>query len=119
MNDLFDIACNFTHESFDDDLEQVIKDAMSIGVTKFLVVAADLEDAKKIDELILTNKDLSYFTTGVHPHHAKTFNFKSIKKMRGLINKNSPNALGEMGLDFFRNLSSYEEQNFAFEEQIK
>ena len=43
MNDLFDIACNFTHESFNDDLEQVIKDAMSIGVNKFLVVAADLE----------------------------------------------------------------------------
>ena len=119
MNDLFDIACNFTHESFDDDLEQVIKDAMSIGVNKFLVVAADLEDAKKIDELILTNKDLSYFTTGVHPHHAKTFNFESIEKMRGLINKNSPSALGEMGLDFFRNLSSYEEQTFAFEEQLK
>ena len=52
MNDLFDIACNFTHESFDDDLKQVINDAMAIGVSKFLLVAADLEDANKIDELI-------------------------------------------------------------------
>ena len=119
MNDLFDIACNFTHESFDDDLKEVINDAMGIGVSKFLLVAADLEDAKKIDELILIHQDLSYFTTGVHPHYAKTFNFESVEKMRALIAKNSPNALGEMGLDFFRNLSTYEEQIFAFEEQIK
>ena len=70
MNDLFDIACNFTHESFDDDLKQVINDAMGIGVSKFLLVAADLEDANKIDELILIHQDLSYFTTGVHPHYA-------------------------------------------------
>ena len=39
--------------------------------------------------------------------------------MRNLIKKYSPNALGEMGLDFFGNLSSHEEQKFAFEEQIK
>ena len=92
MNDLFDIACNFTHESFDDDLKQVINDAMAIGVSKFLLVAADLEDANKIDELILIHQDLSYFTTGVHPHYAKTFNFESVEKMRALIAKNSPNA---------------------------
>jgi len=47
MNDLFDIACNFTHESFDDDLKQVIDDGMNIGVNKFLVVAAELDDAHK------------------------------------------------------------------------
>ena len=52
MNDLFDIACNFTHESFDDDLEQVINNGMSVGVNKFLVVAAELDDAHKIDKLI-------------------------------------------------------------------
>ena len=119
MYDLFDIACNFTHESFDDDLEQVINNGMSIGVNKFLVVAAELDDANKIDKLITNHKDLLYFTTGVHPHHAKSFNNQSTERMRNLIKKYSPNALGEMGLDFFRNLSSHEEQKFAFEEQIK
>ena len=119
MNDLFDIACNFTHESFEDDLEQVIDNGMSIGVSKFLVVAAELDDAHKIDKLITNHKDLLYFTTGVHPHHAKSFNDQSTERMRNLIKKYSPNALGEMGLDFFRNLSSHEEQTFAFEEQIK
>jgi TatD DNase family protein len=39
--------------------------------------------------------------------------------MRDLIVKNNPHAIGEMGLDFFRNISSYDEQIYAFEEQIK
>ena len=36
-----------------------------------------------------------------------------------LIEKYKPHSVGETGLDFFRNISSYEEQLFAFEEQIQ
>ena len=39
--------------------------------------------------------------------------------MTELVNNYQPNSIGETGLDFFRNISSYEEQLFAFEEQIK
>ena len=39
--------------------------------------------------------------------------------MRVLISELNPNAIGETGLDFFRNISTYEEQLFAFDEQIK
>jgi TatD DNase family protein len=42
-----------------------------------------------------------------------------LKKLKDVINNNKPHAIGETGLDFFRNLSTYEEQIFAFEEQIK
>jgi|TARA_B110000914_G_scaffold210182_1_gene209117 TatD DNase family protein len=119
MNQLFDIACNFTHESFNDDLNKVIDDGLANGVNRFLVVAAELDDAEKINKLILQHDDFFCFTTGVHPHHAKSFNSDSSDRMRELIKKYSPNALGEMGLDFFRNLSSHDEQVFAFAEQIK
>ncbi len=83
---------------------------MANGVNRFLVVAAELDDAEKINKLILQHDDFFCFTTGVHPHHAKSFNSDSSDRMRELIKKYSPNALGEMGLDFFRNLSSHEEQ---------
>ena len=39
--------------------------------------------------------------------------------MKDMISKYSPSCIGETGLDFFRNLSTYEEQIYAFEEQIK
>ena len=46
-------------------------------------------------------------------------NEKYLEKLKEVININNPHAIGETGLDFFRNLSTYEEQVFAFEEQIK
>ena len=117
MNQLFDIACNFTHEAFANDLDEVINSAVNAGVNKFLVVSAELTDQPSINKIVKNNN--CYFTTGVHPHHAKTFNSDSVLKMHKLVSKYNPNALGEMGLDFFRNISSYEEQMYAFEEQIK
>ena len=60
-----------------------------------------------------------FFTIGVHPHHANEINEKYLEKLKEVININNPHAIGETGLDFFRNLSTYEEQVFAFEEQIK
>ena len=118
MNQLFDIACNFTHESFEKDLDEVINSAIDLGINKFLVVSAELKDYALINK-ITENYNSCYFTTGVHPHHAKTFNKDSISIMHDLVDKYNPHALGEMGLDFFRNISSYEEQLYAFEEQIK
>ena len=118
MNQLFDIACNFTHESFEKDLDEVINSAIDLGINKFLVVSAELKDYALINK-ITENYNSCYFTTGVHPHHAKNFNKDSISIMHNLVDKYNPHALGEMGLDFFRNISSYEEQLYAFEEQIK
>ena len=39
MNQLFDIACNFTHESFNEDLKDVIASALKNNTNKFLVVS--------------------------------------------------------------------------------
>jgi TatD DNase family protein len=58
-------------------------------------------------------------TIGAHPHHANEFNSSSPSEMKRLIDEYKPHSVGETGLDFFRNISSYEEQLFAFEEQIR
>jgi len=119
MSNLFDIACNFSSERFDNDLEDVLARAKENNVNKFLVVSASLEDVKKVYSIYKNNIDECFFTIGTHPHHANTFNNSSIKLMIELINDYQPHSVGETGLDFFRNISSYEEQIFAFEEQIK
>ena len=119
MNNLFDIACNFSSDRFDKDLDEVIQRAKEKKVTKFLVVSASLKDVEKVHQIYLNNKDSCFFTIGVHPHHANEFNLSSSKEIKYLIEKYKPHSVGETGLDFFRNISSYEEQLFAFEEQIK
>ena len=52
MINLFDIACNFSSDRFDNDLNEVIKRAKNNNVTKFLVVSASLKDVKKFIEFI-------------------------------------------------------------------
>ena len=55
MNNLFDIACNFSSDRFDSDLDEVIKRAKDNKVTKFLIVSASLEDTKKVNNIYKDN----------------------------------------------------------------
>ena len=119
MINLFDIACNFSSNRFDNDLNEVIQRAKNNNVTKFLVVSASLKDAEKVHRIYQDNKDSCFFTIGVHPHHANEFDSLSSEEMIKLIEEYKPHSIGETGLDFFRNVSSYEEQLYAFDEQIK
>ena len=119
MTKLFDIACNFTSERFNSDLDDVISSAINNNVDKFLVVSAELDDTKKIQKIKQEYPENCLITLGVHPHHAKTFNDKSPMIMDTYIKDINPNSIGETGLDFFRNISSYDEQIYAFNEQIK
>ena len=119
MSELFDIACNFSSNRYDNDLDEVIKHAKNNNVTKFLVVSASINDVDKVYSIYQKYRSDCFFTVGTHPHHANEINSESMKKMRILVKDLKPCSVGETGLDFFRNLSTLEEQIFAFEEQIK
>jgi len=119
MHEIADIACNFTSERFDKDLNEVINRAIKNKITKFGLICSQLNDLDKLLKIYEQYSNNMFFTIGVHPHHANEINDGYIKKLKEAVNKNNPHAVGETGLDFFRNLSTYEEQIFAFEEQIK
>ena len=119
MHEIADIACNFTSDRFDNDLEEVINPAIVNNITKFGLICSRLSDIDKLLEIYNRYSKDMFFTIGVHPHHANEINEEYLKKLKEVINNNNPHAIGETGLDFFRNLSTYEEQIFAFEEQIK
>ena len=119
MHEIADIACNFTSDRFDNDLDQVINRAIVNNITKFGLICSRLSDIDKLLEIYNRYSKDMFFTIGVHPHHANEINEEYLKKLKEVINNNNPHAIGETGLDFFRNLSTYEEQIFAFEEQIK
>ena len=119
MHEIADIACNFTSDRFDNDLDEVIKQAIVNNITKFGLICSRLSDIDKLLEIYNRYSKDMFFTIGVHPHHANEINEEYLKKLKEVINNNNPHAIGETGLDFFRNLSTYEEQIFAFEEQIK
>ena len=119
MHEIADIACNFTSKRFDNDLDEVIDRAIINNITKFGLICSQLSDLDKLLKIYNRYSKDMFFTIGVHPHHANEFNDEYLKNLKESINNNNPHAIGETGLDFFRNLSTYEEQVYAFEEQIK
>ena len=119
MHEVADIACNFTSERFDKDLDEVINRAVANKITKFGLICSRMSDVNKLLKIYEQYSKNMFYTIGVHPHHANEINDDYLKKLKDEITTNNPHAIGETGLDFFRNLSSYEEQIYAFEEQIK
>ena len=110
MHEIADIACNFTSDRFDNDLDEVIDRAIDNHITKFGLICSRLRDIDKLLEIYNRYSKNMFFTIGVHPHHANEINAEYLEKLKEAINVNNPHAIGETGLDFFRNLSTYEEQ---------
>ena len=119
MHEIADIACNFTSERFNKDLDEVIKRAIANKITKFGLICSRMSDLNKLLKIYQQYSKSMFYTIGVHPHHANEINDDYLKKLKNVITTNNPHAIGETGLDFFRNLSTYEEQIYVFEEQIK
>ena len=93
--------------------------AIENNITKFGLICSRIDDFPKLMNIYNNYSDSFNFTIGIHPHHANELNENNLSKFKDLVVNNSPHAVGETGLDFFRNLSTYEEQIYAFEEQIK
>ena len=119
MNEYFDIALNLASDRFLGDREKVITNAISHNVNYFNIVCSSIDELDFVKDLNNRFRENSCFTLGVHPHNANELNEENLQSLRNSINMHHPSAVGETGLDFFRNLSSFENQLNAFEQQIK
>jgi TatD DNase family protein len=115
---LIDIGANLTHDSFDADRDAVLQRARGAGVIKMVVTGAS--DQGNLDAVALAeaHPGFLYATAGVHPHHAKDYGTASADRIRELAGKDAVVAVGECGLDYFRNFSPREAQLDAFRSQL-
>ena len=118
MNRYFDIALNLASERFSGERDKIIANALTSNVNYFNIVCSSLNELDFVKDLNERYTQNSCFTLGVHPHNANELNKVSLKSLKDSIKMYQPSAVGETGLDFFRNLSSYENQIDAFEQQI-
>lgn len=116
---LVDIGLNLTHDSFDADRVQVLKRAADTGVTRMLITGSDARHSLKARELVKQWPNVLRSTAGVHPHHAGTLNEADKLVLRELMQQPEILAIGECGLDFFRNFSSHSDQESAFRWQLE
>ena len=114
---LIDTHCHLDFSAFDPDRGQVIRRALEAGVNYFINIGATMESSIASCELACEYPEV-YASVGVHPHDADTFDRLAQDKLRQLASGKKVVAIGETGLDYYRNLSSKENQKQAFCKQI-
>jgi TatD DNase family protein len=117
--ELIDIGCNLTHDSFDGDRQAVLLRAREAGVVQMIVTGASEEGSRAARKLALDYPGTLFATAGVHPHHATTFNDASEKLLRDLSGREGVVAVGETGLDYFRDFSPRDVQRDVFLRQLE
>jgi TatD DNase family protein len=116
---LVDIGANLTHDSFDDDRDAVIQRAADAGVTRIVVTGTDGDSSRDALALARSWPGRLYATAGMHPHHASSYTTAVRATISELTEADEVVAVGECGLDYFRNLSPPEDQRSAFESQLE
>jgi TatD DNase family protein len=119
LNPLTDIGSNLTHQSFAADLDQVMARAAAAGVTRQVVTGADLASSRRAAALAAQHPDCLWSTAGVHPHHAASFDPAQRDEWALLLAQSRVVAVGECGLDYFRDLSPRAAQRSAFAAQLE
>ena len=116
---LIDIGANLSHDSFDHDRDAVLQRARDAGVAQLVVTGASREHSPKALALALAHPGFLFATAGVHPHHASEYTDECDAELRALHAHPEVVAVGECGLDYFRDFSPRPAQRRAFERQLQ
>jgi TatD DNase family protein len=115
---MIDTHCHLDFDDFDGRREEIIKEAQAAGVHTIINIGVDQDSSRKSLELAQMHEGI-YATVGVHPHDARTFNDEVERAIKQLASNERVVAVGEIGLDFYRDLSPYDVQREAFRRQLE
>jgi TatD DNase family protein len=96
----------------------VLARAREAGIERILVPGYDLASSRAAVALAAATPDLVQAAVGIHPHHAAAATETDWEALERLVMRPEVVAVGEIGLDFFRNLSPPDVQRAAFERQL-
>src|SRR3954454_10764433 len=116
---IVDIGLNLTHDSFDADRAEVLQRAAQVGVTRMLITGSSVTSSRKALELARADPQRLRCTAGVHPHHAAEVDAATGTALLELLRQADVLAVGECGLDFFRDFSPRSAQEYAFRMQLE
>ena len=114
---LIDTHAHLQMKDYDNDRDEVIDRAAEAGVHYIINVGLNLPSSRQAVKLAEEHENL-YAAAGVHPHDAKLLDAKTLDALRDLAGHPKVVAIGEMGLDYYRDLSPRPVQRSAFEKQL-
>ena len=116
---MIDIGINLASETFNHDREQVVADAKSAGV-EFIIVTGSCPTSNECARtLAQQHANFARGTVGIHPHHADSVTSSTFQDIKSQAQDSMVVALGETGLDFCRNRSTPQKQEWAFEQHLE
>ncbi len=114
-----DTHAHLDFDSFDLDRDLVIQRAKAVGLRFILNIGIDLEGAEKSIALARQYPDFIYAVVGIHPNYSSNFDASVFRKLETLAKEPEVVAIGEIGLDFYRDHATPEQQHRALEAQLE
>ncbi len=115
---MIDTHAHLTSKQYDRDRDNVIERAREAGVSKIITVGTDPADWEQAVALAGSHKDV-FAVVGLHPHDAEGWADDILRTLEAHASNKKVLAIGEIGLDFYRDYAAREAQRRAFREQIR
>ena len=116
---LFDTHAHINYESYSDaDREGVYGRIESSPLAFVLDIGCDIDSSKQA-AAGAEMRPWYYAAVGVHPHDTEKFTDSDLSVLRELIRRPKVVAVGEIGLDYYRDYSPREKQRDAFQKQLR
>jgi TatD DNase family protein len=114
---LADTHCHLDFNSFDEDRDEVLARGREAGVERVLNPGVDLDSSRAAVDLAESRSQV-YAAIGVHPNEANSWSEDTLLHLRQLVRSPRVVAIGEIGLDYYRDRAPRELQKRAFQEQL-
>lgn len=108
-----DTHCHLYWNSFDEDRSEVLARARAAGVQRMVVVGTEVETSRSAAELAESDPEI-WCSAGIHPHDAEGSDPVARERIRELASRERCVAVGETGLDWFKEFSPREAQLDSF-----
>jgi TatD DNase family protein len=113
-----DAHAHLQHEAFARDLDAVLERARAAGLVRILVPGWDRASSEAALALASRHSDLLDAAVGIHPHYVAAATPADWEAVERMVADPAARAVGEIGLDFYRNLSAPVVQRDAFARQL-
>ncbi|MDY6844709.1 MAG: TatD family hydrolase [Thermodesulfobacteriota bacterium] len=114
---IIDSHCHIEAPEFDTDRDDVVARAIENGVLVIISIGTNLAHSKRAIKTASAYQNI-YASVGFHPHNAKEIDESAYEEIRKMADHEKVIAYGEIGLDFYRNISPKKIQLKRFREQV-
>lgn len=112
-----DTHCHLDDDAFESDLPSILATARAEGVGRFVNIGYDPESWERSIALSQRFPNIDY-ALGMHPNSAELWSETTANKLESLLETEHPVAIGETGLDFFREHADHDAQRQSFRDQL-